>query len=83
MSDTLPSWVVTAQELPLAFAQVREDPQIDRFIVDRAGGAVRVCMVASGGCTAAVLATRPNVAAIHLVDANPVRVSVAPLVTEN
>jgi len=36
-------------------------------------------MVASGGCTAAVLATMPNVAAIHLVDANPAQLALARL----
>lgn len=79
MPNSLPEWVRTAQELPLAFAQVREDPQIDRFVVERAGAAVRVCMVASGGCTAAVLATMPNVAAIHLVDANPAQIALTRL----
>jgi S-adenosylmethionine-diacylglycerol 3-amino-3-carboxypropyl transferase len=79
MADALPSWVLTAQGLPLAFAQVREDPRIDRFVVERTGEHVRVCMIASGGCTAAVLATMPNVAAIHLVDANPAQLALTRL----
>jgi S-adenosylmethionine-diacylglycerol 3-amino-3-carboxypropyl transferase len=79
MSDTLSPWVAEAKELPLAFAQVREDPRIDRFVVERAGAGARVCMVASGGCTAAVLATLPNVAALHLVDANPAQLALTRL----
>ncbi|MBM3980746.1 MAG: DUF3419 family protein [Planctomycetes bacterium] len=79
MSDTLPPWVVAARDLPLAFAQVREDPRIDQYVVARAGPAARVCMVASGGCTAVVLATMPTVAALHLVDANPAQLALARL----
>lgn len=79
MSETISPWVAEAQELPLAFAQVREDPRIDRHVVERAGAACRVCVVASGGCTAAVLATLPNAAAIHLVDANPAQLALTRL----
>lgn len=79
MSDTASRWVAEANVLPLAFAQVREDPRIDRFVVERAGDGARVCMVASGGCTAAVLATVPNVAAIHLVDPNPAQLALTRL----
>jgi S-adenosylmethionine-diacylglycerol 3-amino-3-carboxypropyl transferase len=79
MSDTLPSWVAEAASWPVAFAQVREDPRIDRFVVERAGANARVCMVASGGCTAAVLVTMSNVAAVHLVDPNPAQLALARL----
>src|SRR5690349_4183340 len=79
MPDILPAWVMEAATWPVAFAQVREDPRIDQFVVERAGAAARVCMVASGGCTAAVLATMPNVAAIHLVDANPAQLALSRL----
>jgi S-adenosylmethionine-diacylglycerol 3-amino-3-carboxypropyl transferase len=77
MTDSLPWWVTAATGLPVAFAQVREDPRIDRYVVERAGPRARVCMVASGGCTAAVLATVPNVAAIHLVDPNSTQLALA------
>ena len=79
MSQALPSWVADAARLPLAFAQVREDPRIDQHLAERAGASSRVCMVASGGCTAAVLATLPNVARIHLVDANPAQLALTRL----
>jgi S-adenosylmethionine-diacylglycerol 3-amino-3-carboxypropyl transferase len=79
MSNTLSPWVAEAAALPVAFAQVREDPRIDRSVVERLGPAARVCTVASGGCTAALLATLPNVAAIHLVDPNPAQLALARL----
>ncbi|HEY1191592.1 MAG TPA: DUF3419 family protein [Gemmata sp.] len=79
MSQTLPPWVADAARLPLAFAQVREDPRIDQHLVARAGAGAHVCMVAAGGCTAAVLAALSNVAQIHLVDANPAQLALARL----
>jgi S-adenosylmethionine-diacylglycerol 3-amino-3-carboxypropyl transferase len=79
MSDTVPSWVAEAAALPLAFAQVREDPRIDRRVVDEIGPGARVLMVASGGCSAAVLATVPTVPAIHLVDPNPAQLALTRL----
>jgi S-adenosylmethionine-diacylglycerol 3-amino-3-carboxypropyl transferase len=36
-------------------------------------------MVASGGCTAALLATLPNVSRLHLVDPNPAQIALARL----
>ncbi|WP_157507032.1 DUF3419 family protein [Gemmata obscuriglobus] len=79
MSHAPPNWVAEAARLPIAFAQVREDPRIDQHVVSRAGGGARVCMVASGGCTAAVLATMPGVARLHLVDASPAQLALARL----
>jgi len=79
MANTLPPWVTEAAKLPIAFAQVREDPRLDKFVVERAGEGARACMIASGGCTAAVLVTLPNVAAIHLVDPNPAQLALTQL----
>lgn len=79
MSEPLSPWVADAARLPVAFAQVREDPRIDASVVARAGDRARVCMVASGGCTAAVLATDPQVARLHLVDANPAQLALTRL----
>ena len=79
MANALSPWVAEAADLPVAFAQVREDPRIDRFVTARAGAGARVCMVASGGCTAAVVATVPNVAAVLLVDPNPAQLALARL----
>ena len=79
MTGDLPSWVLEAAALPVAFAQVREDPLIDLQVVERLGGEARVIMVASGGCTAAVLAAAPNVGRLHLVDPNPAQMALARL----
>ena len=79
MSCDLPSWVHEASCLPLAFAQVREDPLIDRLIVDRLNQDASVMMVASGGCTAAFLATAPKLAHLHLVDNNPAQLALTRL----
>lgn len=55
---------------PIQFAVVREDPAIERALVDEVGAA-RVLLVASGGCTALSLAAeRPGVA-ITVFDVNP------------
>jgi S-adenosylmethionine-diacylglycerol 3-amino-3-carboxypropyl transferase len=74
-----PSWVQEASALPVAFAQVREDPRVDEEVLRRAGPGARVMMVASGGCTAAWLATLPGVASLHLVDPNPAQLGLTRL----
>ena len=79
METELASWMERTAGLPLAFAQVREDALQDRWIVDSLARDARVLMIASGGCTAALLATRPNVAQLHLVDANPAQLALAQL----
>lgn len=79
METELASWMEKTAGLPLAFAQVREDALQDRWIVDSLPAGARVLMIASGGCTAALLATRPNVAQLHLVDANPAQLALAQL----
>jgi S-adenosylmethionine-diacylglycerol 3-amino-3-carboxypropyl transferase len=70
MTITFPPWVLQAAALPVAFAQVREDPLLDLWVVEQLGPDARVMQIASGGCTAAVLAAAPNIAWLHLVDAN-------------
>ncbi len=68
-----PDWVFNASNLPLGFAQVREDALIDVDIVSRLSPGPRVMLVASGGCTAAALAaSEPSL--LHLVDLNPVQI---------
>ncbi|MBV9123276.1 MAG: DUF3419 family protein [Planctomycetes bacterium] len=75
----VPTWVEETARWPLAFAQVREDALLDEWVVWRLGPGARVILVASGGCTAALLATTPNVAAIHLVDPNPAQLALSRL----
>lgn len=67
-------WVESAAKLPLAFAQVREDPEVDLQVLDRLESPKRALMIASGGETAAVLATK-SLEQIHLVDVNAAQVA--------
>jgi S-adenosylmethionine-diacylglycerol 3-amino-3-carboxypropyl transferase len=69
--NSFPSWVHEAKNLPVAFAQVREDALIDKWVVKHLSPDASIALVASGGCTAAFLATIPNVAQLQLVDSNP------------
>src|SRR4051812_41401892 len=77
--ERLPSWVSEAATFPVAFAQVREDSLLDLSLVKRLPHGARVILVASGGCTAALLATAPNVALLHLVDPNAAQLALAQL----
>lgn len=63
------SWAREAALLPLAFAQVREDPQIDLHLVRQLPPHPTVVMIASGGETAITLGREP-LGALHLVDMN-------------
>lgn len=79
----LPDWIVAAQALPLAFALVREDPLQDQALVrqlaEEGRAELAVLQIASGGCTAALLAREPAVARLRLVDANPAQLGLARL----
>lgn len=79
MTNTFPPWVLDAVTLPVAFAQVREDPLIDLSVVNQLVGDARVIMVASGGCTAALLAGAAKIAQLHLVDPNPAQLALSRL----
>lgn len=72
-------WTNEAARLPLAFAQVREDPQVDAALLKGFGGKARVVMIASGGDTAALLVARELAAHLHLVDANPAQLALTRL----
>ena len=76
---SLPEWVQRAARLPVAFAQVREDAELDRRVVETLGPGARVLLVASGGCTAAALAARSRLALLHLVDPNPAQLALCRL----
>jgi len=65
------SWVDEAASLPVAFAQVREDPRLDLAMVQPGA---RVMMVASGGETALCLAREP-LARLVAVDVNPAQLA--------
>ena len=70
-------WAVEAAELPIAFAQVREDATLDQWVAERLPRDAKVLMVASGGCTAAALAVMPRVGRLHLIDPNPAQIALA------
>lgn len=74
-----PSWLENAAALPVAFAQVREDALLDQAVVNDLGAEVRLMMVASGGCTAALLASMRQVRCLRLVDANPAQLALTKL----
>ncbi len=76
----LPDWVVAAANMPIAFAQVREDSFLDLALLDRIDGHhIRAVMIASGGCTAAALAASGRVDHLHLVDVNPAQIALCRL----
>lgn len=68
-------WIDQAKELPIRFAQVREDPALDMQVVKKAGTNVRVLMVASGGCTACALAAMPAISELTVVDPNQAQIA--------
>jgi S-adenosylmethionine-diacylglycerol 3-amino-3-carboxypropyl transferase len=59
-------------KLPVAFAQVREDSALDLDLIKNhfPSGNARILMVASGGCTASLLASSSLVSHLHIVDPN-------------
>jgi len=79
MTASVPAWVSEAAALPIAFAQVREDPLLDLCVVERLPRNPRVLLIASGGCTAALLATAPQIGLLHLVDPNPAQIALTRL----
>ena len=74
-----PPWLAQAAAVPVAFAQVREDPRVDLAVLDRLPPDAAALMVASGGCTAAALAASGRLARLDLVDVNPAQLALARL----
>ncbi|AMV20582.1 DUF3419 family protein [Planctomyces sp. SH-PL14] len=71
-------WAIQAARLPLAFAQVREDPRLDVEVLARLPRGSTVVMIASGGETAVELARLP-LGELHLVDTNPAQLALTRL----
>ncbi len=69
------AWAVRAARLPLAFSQVREDPEVDVRAMEGLPADAEIVMIASGGDTAAWLAATGRIARCHLVDANPAQLA--------
>lgn len=68
------AWAVEAAGLPLAFAQVREDPRLDLELASVLPADATVVMIASGGETAVRLGALP-LKNLHLVDMNPAQLA--------
>ncbi len=73
------SWLDEALQLPLYFAIVREDPLLDVAVANELPDQARGIMIASGGCTAAMLAATGRFAHLQLVDANRGQIALAQL----
>jgi S-adenosylmethionine-diacylglycerol 3-amino-3-carboxypropyl transferase len=75
-----PAWVAAAAKMPVAFAQVREDPLVDLAVLDLIGRAdLSGIMIASGGCTAAKLVSANRFADLNLVDINSAQLALTRL----
>lgn len=72
-------WVDRAAALPVAFAQVREDSNVDETLVNSLAPDCSGIMIASGGCTAAHLGARGRFRALHLVDVNDAQLTLTKL----
>lgn len=70
-------WAIEASRLPLAFAQVREDPRLDVALAAGLAPGSTVVMIASGGETAVCLGRLPL--KLHLVDMNPAQLALSRL----
>ena len=83
MKPSLPAevsdWVPPAAALPLAFAQVREDPGAELWALSTLRPDASALIVASGGCTAAALAGLSHVKRLQLVDPNPAQLALTRL----
>ncbi|HSI86395.1 MAG: DUF3419 family protein [Candidatus Methylacidiphilales bacterium] len=73
------AWAVKAAQLPLAFAQVREDPRLDLQIAKALPAGSTVVMIASGGETGVCLGRCPHLRQVHLVDMNPAQLALSKL----
>lgn len=64
------NWLEYASKFPVAFAQVREDSEVDHQIAASLPMGSQGVMIASGGCTAALLAAMDKFESLTLVDTN-------------
>lgn len=71
------NWVDQAASVPLAFAQVREDPSVDLAILKRLGRHLTAVMIASGGCNACALAASGRLQRLTLVDPNSAQLALS------
>ena len=81
LSAEVAEYAAQASKLPIAFSLVREDSTQDLDIIRRyfPEEKVSMCMVASGGCTAALLAAQAPLKDLTLVDPNPAQLALTKL----
>ncbi len=72
-------WLEEAARFPVAFAQVREDALIDQWIAGQLPEKAHGLMIASGGCTAALLAAGGHFGRLILADINPAQIDLTRL----
>lgn len=74
------NWCDLITPYPIAFSQVREDPANDLAVIENLNrDHLKGIMIASGGCTAAVLLASQKFDALTLVDMNPAQIALAKL----
>lgn len=73
------NWLDIALQLPVRFAQVREDPLLDLEVLQRARLNCRALIIASGGCTVCALNTLKHIDEMVIVDPNRAQVALARL----
>jgi S-adenosylmethionine-diacylglycerol 3-amino-3-carboxypropyl transferase len=78
-AEGIADWVEVAGGFPIAFSQVREDPLLDLWVVNELPNDAQVAMIASGGCTAALLTCSSSIDRLHLVDPNPAQMALTRL----
>lgn len=69
------TWLEEACSLPVAFAQVREDSDIDLHLLRQICPKAKALMVGSGGCTAAALVACGDMEVLQVVDPNPAQLA--------
>jgi S-adenosylmethionine-diacylglycerol 3-amino-3-carboxypropyl transferase len=73
------AWAREAALLPIAFSQVREDPDIDAALLAEVAPQASVLMIASGGDTAAWLVARGGISHLQVVDFNAAQLALTKL----
>lgn len=80
LKDAASTWTKKACEFPVGFAQVREDPLLDLDLINKLNiNNVNAIMIASGGCTAALLATHKAMGELTIIDANQAQLALTQL----
>jgi len=82
MTADLSDWAEETSHLPIAFAQVREDAEIDLEILSSIPSPISGVVIASGGCTVAALLSSSDISKLYVVDPNPAQIVLTKLKLE-